>query len=252
MVHRRVRGADSAANAGLAGDRARRFDAHPCAHRQRKDARRLSLLPRSTHVHAPNRRKPAAAECCTCRRSRHWRWTSSGTCARRSPVSRRSPGGAARNMSPRRSPSGPGTRRERARPFPARAGRHPDHDSRIAVSAVDVQRARGAAVHRHDHHRRDSRAGADQARRASRAVHRNALLDVLQRLELLLVAVVERLAGSSARSSSFDTFALMTVDIRPAIPAIAASSKDWVRVISSTRASRSAGLTAGLGFRGER
>ena len=38
---------------------------------------------------------------------------------------------------------------ERARPIPARAGRHPDHDARIAVSAPDVERARGAPLDRH-------------------------------------------------------------------------------------------------------
>ena len=62
----------------------------------------------------------------------------------------------------------------RARALPARAGRHPDHDARVAVPAADVERARGAALGRHGHHRRDPRAGADQARRAPRAVARAA------------------------------------------------------------------------------
>ena len=69
---------------------------------------------------------------------------------------------------------GPATRRKRARALPARAGRHPDHDARIAVSAADVERARGAPLDRHRHHRRDPRAGPDQARRASGAVDRTA------------------------------------------------------------------------------
>ena len=66
----------------------------------------------------------------------------------------------------------------RARAVSARAGRHPDHDAGVAVPAADVQRARGAALGRHDHHRRDPRAGADQARRAPRAVARAARGDL--------------------------------------------------------------------------
>ncbi len=53
-----------------------------------------------------------------------------------------------------------------ARALPARAGRHPDHDARVAVSAADVQRARGSELDRDGHHRRDPRARADQARGA--------------------------------------------------------------------------------------
>ena len=45
-------------------------------------------------------------------------------------------------------------------------------------------------------------------------------LDVLQQLELLLVRVVQRLAGSSARSSSFENFAFTTSDARDIRPAI--------------------------------
>jgi hypothetical protein len=48
----------------------------------------------------------------------------------------------------------------RARGFSA-TGRHPDHDARVALSAADSTPG-GAALWRHDHHRRNSRAGADR------------------------------------------------------------------------------------------
>ena len=62
----------------------------------------------------------------------------------------------------------------RARALPARPGRHPHHDTRIALPAPDIERARRASRRRHDHRRRDSRTGPDQARRAPGAVARAA------------------------------------------------------------------------------
>ena len=175
MVRGRVRGADAAAGARLAGDRARRLDADPRADRQRQDAGRVSLVPRSADVRAGAAEQRRGAACSTSRRSRRWRSTSSATCARRSPASRRSPRGrgdayrhAGDRHPHRRHAAG------RARAVPARAGRHPDHDAGVAVSAADLERARGAPLDRHGHHRRDPRAGADQARRAPRAVARAA------------------------------------------------------------------------------
>ena len=64
--------------------------------------------------------------------------------------------------------------RRRARAVSARAGGHPHHHSRIAVSAADLERARRAALGRNRDHRRDSRARPDQARRAPRALRRTA------------------------------------------------------------------------------
>ena len=61
-----------------------------------------------------------------------------------------------------------------ARPVPARARRHPDHDARIPVSPADLECAGSAALARHGHPRRDSRAGPDQARRAPCPVARAA------------------------------------------------------------------------------
>ena len=95
MVLGGLRRADAAAGARLAGDRARRLDADPRADRQRQDADRVSVVPRSADVHAGAAQSAAAAACSTSRRSRRSRSTSSATCARRSPASRRSPTAAA-------------------------------------------------------------------------------------------------------------------------------------------------------------
>ena len=170
-----VRRADAPADARLAGDRARRIDADPRADRQRQDARGVPVVPRSPDVRAAAAEKTAAAACSTSRRSRRSPSTSSATCGRRSPgIAQRRRARAATRSSRRPSPSAPATRRSRARAVPARAGRHPDHDARIALPAADLERARGAARRRHGHHRRDSRAGADQARRAPGALARTA------------------------------------------------------------------------------
>ena len=154
---------------------------------------RVPLVPRSADVHAGAAEGTRAAACSTSRRSRRSRSTSSATCARRSPASRRSPSGAAiafvdaGDRDPhRRHAAG------RARALSARAGRHPDHHAGIALPAADVERARGAALGRHGHHRRDPRAGADQARRAPGAVARAA------RGALRAAAAAHRAVGDAA------------------------------------------------------
>ena len=147
VVPRSLRGADAAAGAGLAGDRARRVDADPGADRQRQDARRLPVVHQPADVRAGAAAEARAAGSSTSRRSRRWRWTSSATCARRSPASPTSRGarGDALHVPGDR---GPHRRHagDRARAVPARAGRHPDHDAGVALPAAHVERARGAAL----------------------------------------------------------------------------------------------------------
>ena len=58
--------------------------------------------------------------------------------------------------------------------LPARSRGHPDYDARVALSAPDLERARRPPKRRHDHHRRDPRARADQARRAPGGLDRAA------------------------------------------------------------------------------
>ena len=155
-------GADAAADARLAGDRARRVDADPRADRQRQDADRVSLVPRSADVHARAAESAAAAACCTSRRSRRSPSTSSATCARRSPASRRSP--TARGDAVRRAGDRDPHRRHaagRARAVPARAGRHPDHDAGVALPAADLERARRAP-------RRSTRSSSTRSTRSCR------------------------------------------------------------------------------------
>ncbi len=164
-----VRRADAATGAGLAADCARRVDAGVRAHRQRQDAGGLSVVPRPRDVLRRCRRKTRGAACSTSRRSRRWRWTSSATCARRLPASRAWPPRAA---TPRRADrEHPHRRHAGARPreVPARARRHPDHDARVAVPAAHLARAARPAQRRDGDRRRDPRAGAHQARRASGA-----------------------------------------------------------------------------------
>ncbi len=80
----------------------------------------------------------------------------------------------------------------RARALSARAGGHPHHDARVAVSAAHVERARSAALDRYRHRRRDPRARAHQAGRASRAVARAA------RSDLPATAAADRPLGDAA------------------------------------------------------
>ena len=130
----------------MAGDRARRLDAHPGADRQRQDAHGVPLVHRPADVRARRQPRTGAAASSTSRRSRRWRSTSSATCARRSPASPTVPSArgdayhAPADRDPHRRHAG-----GRARALPARAGRHPDHDARVALPAADVERARGAA-----------------------------------------------------------------------------------------------------------
>ena len=170
--------ADGAAEARLAADCARRVDADSRADRQRQDADRVPVVAQPADVRAGAGRRRRAAACSTFRRSRRWPSTSSATCARRSRAFRTSPAGQgiavshADDRRPHRRHAG-----RRAREVSAGAGRHPDHDAGIAVPAADVERAREPAVGRDGDHRRDSRAGLDQARRAPGAVARAARTD---------------------------------------------------------------------------
>ena len=160
--------------ARLAGHRTRRIDPDPGAHRQRQDADRVPVVPRSADVH------PAAAQIRALPRAvrvaaesaRRGRRAQPPRAARRHRAGRRRARRRvrdARDRHPhRRHPA------VRARALPARAGRHPDHHAGVALSAADLQCARGAAIDRHDHPRRNPRARADQARRAPRAVARAA------------------------------------------------------------------------------
>ena len=119
--------------------------------------------------------QPRAGVLCTSRRSRRWRSTSSATCGRRSPgIANRAAARGDAFHAPAIAIRTGDTPASRARPLPARAGRHPDHHARVALPAADLERARGAALGRHGHHRRDPRAGPDQARRAPGAVARAA------------------------------------------------------------------------------
>ena len=136
---------------------------------------RVSLVPRSADVRAGAARSRAAAACSTSRRSRRWRSTSSATCARRSPASRRSP--------QRRGDAVPhaGDRHPHRRHAAAERARFQREPADILITTPEslylllTSNAREALrVGRHGHHRRDPRAGADQARRAPGAVARAA------------------------------------------------------------------------------
>ena len=167
------RDADARAGAGLAGDRPRRLDADLRADRQRQDAGGVSLGARPADVRAARRDEGRAR----CRVRLHL--AAQGAGRRR----RAQPARAARGHRATSPPSAAMTfvmprdrhphRRHaaaRARALPARARRHPHHHAGVALSAADVERARGAARRRDGHHRRDPRARADQARRAPGAL----------------------------------------------------------------------------------
>ena len=173
MVPRVVRGADAAADAGLAGDRARRVDADPGADRQRQDADRVPVVHQPADVRAG--RRPTRARCRVLYLSPLKALAVDIERNLRAPLAGIANRAAARGDAHRRPDDRHPHRRhagDRARPLPARAGRHPDHDAGVALPAADVERARGAALDRHGDHRRDPRAGADQARRPSGAVAR--------------------------------------------------------------------------------
>ena len=165
-----VRRADAAPGAGLAGDRAGRIDADPRADRQRQDADRVPLVHQPADVRAGARPRAAVPG------PLHLAAQGAGGRRRAQPARaarrHRQPRGRPRRRPSRARRRGPHRRHAggRARPVPARAGRHPDHHAGVALPAPDVERARGAALGRHGHRRRDPRAGADQARRAPGAV----------------------------------------------------------------------------------
>ena len=163
MVPRLVCGADASAVAGMAGDRARRVDAHPGAHRQRQDADGVPLVHQPADVRADATRGGAlpralhlAAESSCCRHRAQL-----ACAARRHRESRgraRRPAPGARGGHPHRGHAGC-----RARTLPARSRRHPDYDAGVALPAAHVQRARGAPLRGHRHRGRDPRARPHQA-----------------------------------------------------------------------------------------
>ena len=112
-----------------------------------------------------------AAACSMSRRSRRSPSTSSGTCARPSPASVdvASARGDAIVVPDVAIRTGD-TPVVRARALREGARRHPDHDARVAVPPAGVAGAPCACQRHHGDRRRDSRAGADQARRAPGAV----------------------------------------------------------------------------------
>ncbi len=88
VVSRGVCGADSAAEARLAADCARRIDADPRADRQRQDADGVPVVAQPADVRAAAGRGRSGAAFSISLRSRRWPWTSSATCARRWRASR--------------------------------------------------------------------------------------------------------------------------------------------------------------------
>ncbi len=131
--------------AGLARHRPRRVDADPRADRQRQDADRVPL------VHQPPDVRAAAGAAAALPRALHLAAQGAGgrhraqpaRAARRHRQSRRGPGRCLRRAGdcrPHRRHAG-----RRARPVPARPGRHPDHHAGVALPAAHVERARGAA-----------------------------------------------------------------------------------------------------------
>ena len=146
MVLGRLRGADPPAGARLAGDRRGRVDADSRADRQRQDADGVSLVPRSADVRA------RAAQSGRCRVlyvsplkalavdvERNLRAPLAG-------IAQIADGRGDAYLAPAIAiRTGDTPQSERAR-FPAGAGRHPDHDARVALPAADVAaRARRCA-----------------------------------------------------------------------------------------------------------
>ena len=170
MVPRVVRRPDPSADTRLARHRPRGVNAHSRADRQRQDAHGVPLVSQPRDV------RPGAAEGTALPRAVHLPAEGARRRHRTKPAR-----AARRHCQPRdrgraRPPSAVGGDSDgryagdRAGPLSARSGRHPDHDPRVALSAPDLQRARGAAIDRHGHHRRNPRAGSDQARRPSGVV----------------------------------------------------------------------------------
>ena len=166
-----VRGADAAATARVAGDRARRVDADSRARpgRARRSRRFCACLNRLMFDRPPEKDRrcrvlyvsPLKALAVDVERNL------------RAPLAghRERGDGGGHAVSP--AADRHAHRRHavvRAGAISPRPGRHPDHDARVALPAADLERTRATAIGRDGDHRRDSRAGLDQARRAPRAV----------------------------------------------------------------------------------
>ena len=170
VVRGRLHRADASAGAGMAGDRARRFHADPGADRHRQNARRLSVVHRPPDVRAGPGERPALP--------RPLHFADQGAGGRRGAQSARAAGrdrdgGAVRRRRLSRAGDRDPHRRHsggRARALRATAGRHPDHHAGIDLPAADFASPRNAAVGGDRGARRDSRAGADQARLAPGAL----------------------------------------------------------------------------------
>jgi hypothetical protein len=156
----------------VAGHCARRLDAPSRADRKRQNARGLSLVPRSPDVLARAANTPPVprALCLAAQGAGRGRRTQPAGAARGDRTNRR-PGRRPVHHSVRLD-SHRRYARKRTREIPAGAIRHPHHDARIALPPPDVERTRGADDDSHGDRGRDSRARADQARRASRALAR--------------------------------------------------------------------------------
>ncbi len=174
VVCRLVRRAHDPAGARLAGDCAGGVHAHPVADRQREDARGLpvggqpgDVLTAARALRAVPGPLRVAAE-----GARGGRRAEPAIPHRRHRQSRANAGRVV-HATRRLGPHGRHAVR-RTRAVFARAGRHPHHDSRVALPPALVPGPRGASLGRDGHRGRDPRAGAHQARRASRAVARAA------------------------------------------------------------------------------
>ncbi len=166
--------ADAAAASRVAGDCQRQVDADPRADGDRQDARGVSGVSRSGHVQARAGSTRAVSD------RLHFAVEGAGGGRRAQPA-----GTAGRDLE-RRARAGRSVphaddlaadRRHailRTRPLPPRSGRHPDHHARVALPHAHLGRPRSAAQRRDRDHRRDPRAGVDQARRTHGAVARTA------------------------------------------------------------------------------
>ena len=172
VVRRGIRRADAAAGARLAAHCARRVDARVRANGQREDAGGLSVVPRPRDVFRCAGKRLAVP--CALRLAdqgsggRHRAQPAGADCRHRARC-RRARGRACRadREHPHRGHAG-----ARPREVSARAHRHPDHDTRVAVSAAHLPGAARTAKRRDGHRGRDPRAGAHQARGAPGAVAR--------------------------------------------------------------------------------
>ncbi len=163
-----LRGADAGPEEGLAADPRRAVHAAAGADGVGQDAGGLPGGDRPADVLARAGEEAGAAACCTSRRSRRSRSTSSGTCARRSPGSRRSPSARASRI---RVPDASRSDRETRPPTSAPASRAHPPDILITTPEslylmLTSQAARDPRLGRDRHRRRDPRPRRLQARRA--------------------------------------------------------------------------------------